>query len=63
MNTEELYKLQYEVIADYPHSPFKIGDIIKFSGIVFGTGRPQEFVRNPEKYPQIFKLINKDEKF
>lgn len=49
--------MKYEVIADYPNSPFKVGDIIKFTGVVWGTGQPQEWVREPEKYPNIFKAI------
>jgi len=55
----ELSSVRFEVIQDYPDSPFKIGDIIKRNGCVFGTGEPQEFVRNPEKYPHIFNKLNK----
>lgn len=50
--------VKYEVIGDYPNSPFKIGDMIELRGAVFGTGEPQEFVRNPEKYPLLFRPIN-----
>lgn len=45
---------RFKVISDYPNSPFKIGDIIKFDGVVYGLNEPQCFVRNPEKYPSIF---------
>jgi len=55
----ELLSIRFKVMQDYPSSPFKIGDVIKLNGGVFGTGEPQKFVRNPEKYPQIFhKLKN-----
>lgn len=51
------YKTNYQVISDYPDSPFKIGDILRFDGIVWGCGEPQKFVRKPENYPNIFKPI------
>jgi len=47
----------YVVIADYPDSNLKIGDILRFNGITWGTGEPQKFIDNPEKYPNIFKQI------
>ena len=47
----------YVVIADYPESNFKIGDILRFNVITWGTGEPQKFCDNPEKYPNIFKQI------
>lgn len=50
--------LTYKVIADYPDSPFKIGDVIEWDTIVYGMNEPQCFVRNPEKYPKIFEPID-----
>lgn len=64
MKIENELPLGYKVIKDYPNSPFKIGDIIRFNGIItlegvmYSTGEPQQFVRNPEKYSHIFKQIN-----
>jgi hypothetical protein len=49
--------MKYKVIADYPDSPFKIGDIIMWNGVVFGMNEPQKFIRNPENYPLIFELL------
>ena len=54
---EKVYPQEYVVIADYPDSNFKIGDILRFNGITWGTGEPQQFISNPEKYPNIFKQI------
>lgn len=56
---KKVYQKQYIVIADYPDSPFKIGDVLRFNGITWGTGEPQQFINNPEKYPNIFKTKNK----
>lgn len=41
--------MKYKVIADYPDSPFKIGDEIVWDTVVWGMNEPQCFVRNPEK--------------
>ena len=49
--------MKYKVIADYPDSPFKIGDEIVWDTVVWGLNEPQCFVRNPEKYPAIFTPI------
>ena len=48
----------YKVIQDYPDSPFFKGDILKWDGVVYGTGKPQQFVREPDKYPHLFKLMH-----
>jgi len=61
-NQEIIDILSFEVISDFPNSPFKIGDIIScicitYKGAVYSTGRPQEFVRDPDKYPNIFKKL------
>jgi hypothetical protein len=56
---EKVYPQEYIVIADYPDSNFKIGDVLRFNGITWGTGEPQQFINNPEKYPNIFKTKNK----
>ena len=57
MKKEDLLSPRFEIIADYPDSNFKIGDIIKFDGVIFGMNEPQKFVRNPEKYPHLFKKL------
>lgn len=49
---------RFEIIADYPDSNFKIGEIIEFDGIIHGTSEPQKFVRNPEKFPHLFRKLN-----
>jgi len=54
---EKVCPQEYVVIADYPDSNFKIGDILRFNRITWGTGEPQKFCDNPEKYPNIFKQI------
>jgi len=53
------YPQEYVVIADYPESNFKIGDILRFRGITWGCNEPQKFIDNPEKYPHIFKKLIK----
>ena len=58
MTAKELIQPRFEVIADYPASPFSVGDIITFDGIVYGMGEPQKFTREPEKYPHIFRKMN-----
>lgn len=52
---DKVYPQEYVVIADYPDSNFKIGDILRFRGITWGCNEPQKFCDNPEKYPNIFK--------
>ena len=54
---DKVYPQEYVVIADYPDSNFKIGDILRFRGITWGCNEPQKFCDNPEKYPYIFKQI------
>ncbi len=54
---EKVCPKEYVVIADYPDSNFKIGDILRFRGITWGCNEPQKFVDNPEKYPYIFQKI------
>jgi len=56
---EKVYLQEYVVIADYPDSNFKIGDILRFRGITWGCNEPQKFCDNPEKYPHIFKKLIK----
>jgi hypothetical protein len=58
MSREELMKPRFEVMLDYPDSPFVVGDIITYNGVVYGMGEPQKFVREPEKYPHIFRKMN-----
>jgi len=45
----------YTCIASYPESKIPVGAIIRQHEAVWGTGKPQEFVRNPELYPHIFR--------
>ncbi len=56
---EKVCPKEYVVIADYPESNFKIGDILRFRGITWGCNEPQKFIDNPEKYPHIFKKLIK----
>lgn len=51
MSNEELLKVRYKVVADYPHSQFKIGDIlsVEFTGIL--SPKP---IGN---YPHLFKKL------
>lgn len=58
MTAKELMNTRFEVIADYPSSPFVVGDVIAYDGIVYGMGQPQKFIREPEKYPHIFRKMN-----
>ena len=58
MTAKELMNTRFEVIADYPSSPFVVGDVIAYDGIVYGMGQPQKFTREPEKYPHIFRKMN-----
>ena len=58
MTQKELMNTRFEVIADYPSSPFVVGDVIAYDGIVYGMGQPQKFTREPEKYPHIFRKMN-----
>ena len=57
MNPEKLLQPRFEVIADYPESPFTIGDILTMNGSVYGTGNPQQFTREPDKYPHLFRKL------
>jgi len=47
MTVEELLRPRFEVIADYPESPYPVGEIIE------RTGKTTFF----EKYPAIFKPL------
>ena len=58
MTAKELMNTRFEVIVDYPSSPFIVGDVIAYDGIVYGMGQPQKFTREPEKYPHIFRKMN-----
>lgn len=54
MSTEELMKVRYKVIADYPKSKYKIGEIIECDDMVTEAmvGNPRYFL-----YPAIFKKL------
>jgi len=58
MTAEELLKPRFEVIAEYPNTPFSIGDVITFDGIVYGCNQPQKFERHPQDYPHLFRKLN-----
>lgn len=58
MTAQELLIPRMLVTSDYPESPFKIGDILTFDGIVWGCNEPQKFVREPGKYLHLFKPLN-----
>jgi len=58
MKAEQLLKPRFEVIANYPDSNLSIGDVLTKNLSVYGTGNPQEFVRNPMDYPHLFRKLN-----
>lgn len=58
MNAQELLIPRFEVIADFPNSNLEIKSILSFDGIVYGMNEPQKFIRNPEKYPHLFRKLN-----
>lgn len=61
MTAQDLLKPRYRVIADYPNSPFNIGEIIRQDS----AGLPNNYIsdagyyrdRHPESYPAIFKKL------
>lgn len=64
MTPKQLLQPRYEVIADYPNSPFKVGEILNFkeiypfSGLSFdiphlGIVAPEYF----DKYPHLFRRL------
>jgi hypothetical protein len=61
MTPEELLKPRYKVIADYPHSPLRINDILTLAAGPTDlwdcdrTGKRQ--LLNPADYPAIFKPL------
>ncbi len=63
----ELLKPCYKVIAAYPLSRFEIGDIIKQSERkghemqFYVKGNSFKTVTYPEKYPALFKKLERDE--
>ncbi len=57
MTKQELMVNRYEVIADYPDSPFEKGDIYTIKNDCSKTQ-----VENPEKYPKIFRKLEWYEK-
>lgn len=59
---EQLMIPRYEVIADYPNSPYKAGDIITLSdfdsGVWYKKYPPRHFEQSDsDKYPAIFKPL------
>lgn len=58
MTAKELLKPRFEVIGIYPNSPFEIGDILTFDGVIYGCNEPQKFERYPQDYPNLFKKLN-----
>jgi len=62
MTTEQLLQPRYEVIEDYPNSPFTVGQIIDFSeapmflsGNV--TGNKMQGTDFYDKYPHLFRHL------
>lgn len=61
MTPEELLTPRFKVIANYPNSPFKIGDIL-----IQKINKPNTFLvegrtyndRYPDNYPAIFREMN-----
>lgn len=47
-------KLKFKVIADYPYSPHKIGDIVNI-------GSNPELAKEYMKYPNFFLLIEEED--
>jgi len=62
MTARELLQPRYEVIADYPKSDFKVGDIIQCSDDLVNDKDVGAFLRkfkyNFDKYPHLFKKLN-----
>ena len=58
MTAVELLQPRFEVIGIYPNSPFEIGDILTFDGVIYGCNEPQKFERHPQDYPNLFKKLN-----
>jgi len=65
MTTEQLLKPRYEVIADYPFNPYKIGDIIETIGdtmaVVYVKIIHTKYLtdsRNLDSYPHLFRKLN-----
>jgi len=60
MTTEELMNPRYKVIADYPNSPFNIGEILLLkSKNCYESNLDKQIYtdRYPEKYPHLFKPL------
>lgn len=64
MTTEELLKPRWKVIADYPDSPFDVGEIINSNGTVEQFERVVDYtlisnctIEYPDDYPAIFKKL------
>lgn len=62
MTARELLQPRYEVIADYPKSDFKVGDVIQCSDDLVNDKDVGAFLRkfkyNFDKYPHLFKKLN-----
>jgi hypothetical protein len=57
MTSEELQTPRYKVIADYPHSPYKIGDIITFDQRLWINSDYKLADKSIDKYPHLFKKL------
>lgn len=64
MTPEQLLQPRYEVIADYPNSPFKVGEVLNFKEIYpfsgFSFDIPHLGIVAPEyfdKYPRLFRKL------
>lgn len=59
MNTAELLKPRYKVIADYPFSDFNVGDILneRCEGVWTNDIENGENISAPETYPHLFRKL------
>lgn len=63
MNTEELLKPRYKVIADYPNSPYTVGDVYKFKKKLRNSFYEKENgfspanLYAPDQYPHLFRKL------
>lgn len=61
MTPEELLKPRFKVIANYPNSPFQIGDILpkalETDWVYLDEGMQKQTLLECEKYPALFKKL------
>ena len=59
MTTEELVRIRYRVLIDYPDSPFTIGDVLECCEGTYHLSSYSQFNRisSPQKFPSVFRAI------